>query len=384
MAADRARALHRRWTTGVSVTLSLYIARQFTLSVVAMIMALTGLVSLFDFIDLLRRVATKPNVPTRLVTEIAGLHVPYFIIMILPFGVLLGGIVCFWRLTRSSELIVARAAGISAWQFLAAPLACALLIGGLATAGLSPLSSFMFRKAELLDETYLKTGGGPLALNGGALWTRQPDDTAESRGVAILHARDVHLRDGVLNVTNISIFRLDDHDHLVLRIEAPRGVLAHKHWQLEDASTIRPDHLPVRIGDYALPTNLTVARVEESFASPETLSIWTLPGFIRLLDRSGFSSIRHRLHFQTLLALPILTGTMALVSAGFSMRPTRRGGVARMLGSGIATGFLLFTVSKVAAQFGDSGALPPMLAAWAPTGAGLCLAISLLLHLEDG
>lgn len=370
--------------SGVSVTLSIYIARQFTLFVIAMILALTGLVSLFDFIDLLRRVATRPDVPTSLVTHIAAFHIPYFMIMIMPFGVLLGGIVCFWRLTRSSELIVARAAGISAWQFLAAPLACAMAIGALTTMGLSPLSSTLFRKAELLDETYLKSGGGPLSLNGGALWLRQLDDVEGERGVAILHARAVHMRDRTLFIDDISIFRLDDEDRMLVRIEAPHGRLMKHHWHLEDASSIRPDHLPVRIGDYDLPTNLTLTRVEQSFASPDTLSVWALPGFIHLLERSGFSSIRHRLHFQTLLALPILCGTMALVSAGFSMRPTRRGGVARMLGSGIAAGFALFTISKIAAQFGESGALPPVLAAWAPTGAGLSLAVALLLHLEDG
>ncbi len=305
-------------------------------------------------------------------------------IMIMPFGILLGGIVCFWRLTRSSELIVARAAGISAWQFLAAPLACAILLGVIGTTALSPLSSYMFRKAELLDEAYLKTGGGPLSLNGGALWLRQLDDNEGSKRVAILHARRVLLRDRTLHINDISIFRLDERDQLVVRIEAPRGELIEGAWKLENAATVRPNHLPVHIGDYLLPTNLSLTRVEQSFASPDTLSIWTLPGFIHLLERSGFSSIRHRLHFQTLLALPILCGTMALVSAGFSMRPSRRGGVARMLGSGIAAGFALFTISKVAAQFGESGALPPVMAAWAPTGAGLCLALALLLHLEDG
>ncbi|WP_336760505.1 LPS export ABC transporter permease LptG [Asaia sp. VD9] len=371
-------------SAGVSVTLSIYISRIFTLFALAMIAALTGLVSLFDFIDLLRRVATKPDVPTSLVTEIAGLHVPYFMIMIMPFGILLGGIVCFWRLTRSSELIVARAAGISAWQFLAAPLACAIMLGAFGTMALSPLSSSMFRKAELLDEAYLKTGGGPLSLNGGALWLRQLDDEQGAKGVAILHARHVFLRDGALRINDISVFRLDARDQLVIRIESPRGQLVQGAWKLEDAATVRPNHLPVRIGDYLLPTNLSLTRVEQSFSSPDTLSVWTLPGFIHLLERSGFSSIRHRLHFQTLLALPILCGTMALVSAGFSMRPTRRGGVARMLGSGIAAGFALFTISKVAAQFGESGALPPVMAAWAPTGAGLCLAVALLLHLEDG
>ena len=134
----------------------------------------------------------------------------------------------------------------------------------------------------------------------------------------------------------------------------------------------------------SLPTDLTVARVQESFASPDTLSFWALPGFIALLDRSGFSSIRHRLHFQALLALPLLCATMALVSAGFSMRPARRGGVAQMIGSGVAAGFALFVVSKMAEEFGQSGALPVALAAWAPAASGLMLALALLLHTEDG
>ena len=93
----------------VAITLSLYLARQFTAAVLAMIAALTGLVSLFDFIDLLRRAATRPDVGTTLALQIAALRLPYYCIEILPFAVLLGGIVCFWRLTRTSELIVARA-----------------------------------------------------------------------------------------------------------------------------------------------------------------------------------------------------------------------------------------------------------------------------------
>ncbi len=368
----------------VAITLSLYLARQFTGSVLAMIAALTGLVSLFDFIDLLRRAATRPDVGAALALRIAALRLPYYCIEILPFAVLLGGIVCFWRLTRSSELIVARAAGISAWQFLAAPLTCALLIGATATALLSPLSSVMYAEAESLDNLYLRSDGGALNLAGGQLWLRQADRQLMPQGVAMLHAREVRMDRGRLDLSGVSVFRLDGSDHLLFRIEAPAAHLGRREWLFTDAHSIAPDHLPVPVGNLRLPTDLTVHRVQESFASPDALSIWTLPGFIALLDRSGFSAIRHRLHFQSLLALPLLSGTMALVAAGFSMRPARRGGVARMIGSGVAAGFALFTISKIAEQFGESGALPPIMAAWAPTGAGLLLAITLLLHLEDG
>ena len=242
----------------------------------------------------------------------------------------------------------------------------------------------MYAQAESLDNLYLRSGSGTLDLAGGQLWLRQADHQLAPQGVAMLHAREVRLVHNTLDLAGVSVFRLDEADHLLVRIEAPTARLGHKQWLLQDARSITPDHLPVKVGSIALPTDLTVNRVQESFASPDTLSVWTLPGFIALLERSGFSSIRHQLHFQALLALPLLAGTMALVSAGFSMRPARRGGVARMIGSGVAAGFALFTISKIAEQFGESGALPPIMAAWAPTGAGLLLAITLLLHLEDG
>jgi lipopolysaccharide export system permease protein len=368
----------------VAATLSIYITRNFMTAVLAMLAALSGLVALFDFIELLRRAATKPDVGFGLVLEIAGLRLPYVAMEILPFAVLLGGILAFWRLTRSSELIVARAAGVSAWQFLAAPLASALLLGAFATGAVSPLSSVMFARAEALDNTYLRTGGGPLALAGGQLWLRQADRAIDPQGVAIMHALGVSLHRNQLTASDVSVFRLNGSDKLLSRIEAKSAQLARGQWTLAGARTIAPDHLPVDVGTMALPTDLTVGRVQESFASPDTLSVWALPGFIALLERSGFSAIRHELHFQALLALPLLAGTMSLVSAGFSMRQTRRGGVARMVGSGVAAGFALFVVSKVAEEFGNSGALPAPLAAWVPALAGMMLAVALLLHLEDG
>ena len=371
-------------TPVMPVTLSLYISRQFITAVLGMIAALAGLVALFDFIELLRRSATKPDATFGLVAEVAGLRLPFEAIQILPFAVLLGGILSFWRLTRSSELIVARATGISAWQFLAAPLACAIGLGALATAAVSPLSSAMLSRAEMLDNAYLRTAGGATALAGGQLWLRQSDRGLDPAGIAILHARRVEMRDDRLLAHEVSVFRLDGEDRLLARLEATDATLNRGAWALADTRRMLPDKLPEPVGAATLPTDLTVSRVQDSFASPDTLSVWTLPGFIGLLERSGFSAVRHRLHFQALLALPLLAGTMALVSAGFSMRTTRRGGIAQMIAGGVAAGFALFVVSKVAEEFGQSGALPPVLAAWAPAGAGLMMAVALLLHLEDG
>src|SRR5689334_3330802 len=188
-------------------TLSRYIVRQFALQVFGMLLALSGLVAMFDFIELLRRSTSLPDATFGVVSQIALLRLPYIAMQILPFSVLLGGILCFWRLTRSSELIVARASGVSAWEFLAAPTLCAFLFGVIATAGVSPVSSVMLAKAESMENAYLRSSGGPLALNGGQLWLRQSDRVLNPQGVAIIHAYGVQLQGRNLTASDVSVFR---------------------------------------------------------------------------------------------------------------------------------------------------------------------------------
>ena len=369
----------------LALTLSRYVGRAYTVAALGMIVALTALVSLFDFIELLRRAAIRPEATFARCAEIAGLRLPWIMLEVLPFAMLLGGLLAFWRLTRSSELVVARGAGLSAWQFLAAPVVCAVGIGALAVAGGTPLSAVMRARAEALENALLRSGGGPAALTGGQLWLRQADRELTPDGVAIVQARGVRPgNDGSLTANEASVFRLDASDRLLSRIEAGPSRLEAGRWALTQARVVAPGRTPDPPRLLTLATDVTLDEVQDGFAAPDTLSVWALPGVIATLERSGFSALRQRLHFQSLLALPLLAGTMALIAAGFSMRPARRGGVAQMIGFGVAAGFALFVISRVAEQFGQSGTVPVPLAAWAPVASGFLLSVALLLHLEDG
>jgi lipopolysaccharide export system permease protein len=370
------------------ITLMTYVARRFAAMALLMVLSLSALVALFDLIELLRRAATRPEANFALVAQIAALRVPYVAMQILPFAVLLGGIIAFWRLTRFSELVVARAAGISAWGFLAGPVLVALLLGLGASTALSPLSSAMLARAERLDQLYLRNVGGITALAGGRLWLRQADEGLQPQGVAIISGRPIatrELRPGeALRLAEVTIWRLSADDRPLARIEAASALLQPGRWRFEGAVVFGAERVAGAPQSLDFPTELTPERIENSFATPDTLSLWALPEFIRILEDAGFSAIRHRLHFQSLLALPLLAIAMALLAAGFSMRSARRGGVARMIAGGISAGFALFVLDKITGEFGEAGTLPVVLAAWAPAGAGFLLAAALLLHLEDG
>ncbi len=370
-------------------TFTLYVGQRFLGAFLLMLLALTLLVSLFDFVELLRRAAGRPEASFAVVANIAALRIPFIALQIMPFALLLGGLLAFWRLARGSELIVARASGISAFAFLVGPVLVALLAGVLAITAVSPLSSALFSRAERLEASFLRAGGGVTALAGGMLWLRQADRGIEADGVAILTGRPARLLaaepGAEFRLDQVSVWRLTAQHSPLQRIEAQRARLVPGHWVLEDLVIFQAGrNQPIAQAALMLPTALTAGRIEDSVASPGTLSFWALPDFITLLEQSGFSALRHRLQFQGFLSLPLLAVAMALLAAGFSMRHSRQGGAARGIAAGVATGFGLFVLARVTAQFGEAGSLPVWLAAWAPTAAGLLLALTLLLHLEEG
>ena len=91
------------------------------------------------------------------------LKLPFLGQQAFPFAVLFGGMIAFWRLTRNSELIVARAAGVSAWQILTPVLGVSLILGLLQIGALNPLASAFLAKFDRLNASYFK-GKSNLAM----------------------------------------------------------------------------------------------------------------------------------------------------------------------------------------------------------------------------
>lgn len=363
----------------LSRTLSSYVGRQFLSSFVAFTLGLIVIITIFDALELFRRVSVRQEeIAFRAVLSMALLKVPTMMEKAVPFSALLGAMFAFWRLNRHHEFVVARAAGVSIWQFLAPPIALAILIGLFKIAVFNPFSSAMLLKYEVLEAKYIRGKSSLAALANQGLWFRQPTGD----GHYILHASNIAPRD--MRIGKVIVFLMQDDDRFVGRIDAPSATLEDGFWRLDAAVVTAPNRAPTRYNVRRLPTDLTRGNINDSFAPPETISFWALPGFIKILENTGFSGVRHLLHWHTHLALPLMLAAIVLLAATFSLRPVRRGGAAIMVVSGIGTGFLLYFLSDVVYALGVSSKLPVLMAAWSPALITLFLGVSVLLHLEDG
>ncbi|HWB50146.1 MAG TPA: LPS export ABC transporter permease LptG [Stellaceae bacterium] len=360
-------------------TLSAYIARQFFAWFCGVYGAMLSISFLIDYIELLRRGATKSSVTLGVLLEMAALKLPHTAQEVMPFAVLFGTMLAFWRLTRNNELVVARAAGVSVWQFLTPALLVALLTGIVAVTIFNPAASQMEATYEQLDARFLKQASEQLTLSNSGLWLRQNDPNG---GQVVIHGNKMIAPE--LLLTQVTLFFFNSQHQYRARIEARSAQLDNGYWIIDDGKRWESGDQPEQIPQLRLATKFTTHRIEESLASPDTMSFWSLPGFISLLEQSGFSAQRHRLQFNILLARPFLFCAMVLVAATFSLRMQRRGGATLMIIGGVAAGFVLYFMSNIVFALGLSAKLPVLLAAWTPTGVSLIFGVSMLLHLEDG
>ncbi|MHA1597360.1 MAG: LPS export ABC transporter permease LptG [Alphaproteobacteria bacterium] len=364
----------------LSTTMSLYIGKQFMFSFLAIFSGLLVLILLIDSIELLRRASSKPDVGISMVLEMAALKLPHMGQQIFPFAVLFGSMTVFWRLTRTHELVVSRAAGVSAWQFLLPVLVLAFTLGIIKVAVLNPLSSATLTRYERLDGAAFKGQANFLALSGSGLWLRQSNGTDQS----VIHATSVLQQDKDVTLSGVTVFMYEGADKFIKRIDADSAELEDGFWHMRSVWLHVPDQ-PSRFDkEFWLETDLTLGSIQDNFAPPETMSFWDLPGFIDTLDAAGFSALRHRLHLHSLLASPLLMCAMVLIAATFTLRHSRRGGTIYVVSGGVLTGFLLYFFSDVVFALGLSDSIPVILAAWTPSGVTTLLGLAMLLHLEDG
>ena len=360
-----------------SWTLFRYLAVRFLIGIGIVYGTFLLLAFSIDLVELTNRTAGH-DVSTPVVVGMALLQLPDLGQKLMPFAVLLGGVLAFAMLSRNQELVAIRAAGMSAWDFLAPPLAVAFGLGVFVVLVFTPISSRMLGQFSALEAKYIKGEASQLSIAKNGLWLRQGDQNRQS----VIHA--LHVADQGVHLQDVVVFLYGANDHFLGRVDAKAAQRSAGTWTLKDAWVSGEEGSPVHHDEYRLITTLTPSQIQESFAPPDTLSFWELPAFIRAAQSAGFSAVRYELYLYSLLALPALFAAMVFMAASFSVRLGRSGGLPRMILVSALAGFGVYFFSEFARALGQTNILPVALAATAPATAAILIGMTLVFNQEDG
>ncbi len=357
-------------------TLGSYIFRRYAIITTWMFVGTFALIFIIDFAEFSSRMSSLPEFTFPRALAVIALRVPMFMVQTVPFVALFSAMAVMIALNRRSELVIARAAGISVWQLLM-PLSIGAFVFGLFMIFVfDPIAANGLARSELAEadmKSADSTKAGDLVP-----WLRQKAD-----GVDTIVGAKATLNRG-MELADASFFRIGKDGDIAERLDARRAYLRDGYWELVDVDRYTGNTHEAGIKTMRVPTNLREEFVQDRLARPETIPLYDLPEKMRVAESFGVRANAFGMQFHSLVALPLLLVAMTLIAATVSLRFARLGQSVSLILGGVVAGFLLYVVSVLVKAFGSSGIVPPVVAAWFPVIVAVLLGVTLLLYREDG
>ncbi len=346
--------------------LDLYVGLLYLRILVLGLIGMAGLFYISTFIDLSERLV-KGTATIGMLLAYFWWATPQFVYYIIAIAVLLAAVVTIGALTKSSELVVMRACGISLYR-TALPLLAAAAIGSAALFALEErILAPANRRASELNR--LIRGQSPRNLDVlNRKWLTGADG-------ALYHYQFYDTRQQVLNGVTMLRFAADDPGRIVDRLyartatAAPGDVADPTRW-LARSGWRRTFDAEMAVAEYDRFDERVVALdAPETFVTeappPSQMNYGQLRTYIADLRASGYDVREDEVALHRKVAFPFVTLVMTLIGVPFAVTTGRRGALYGV-GVGIVLALVYWTMISVFAAFGAGGAMPPLLAAWAP------------------
>ena len=356
--------------------LAIYVARTFLVRSFAVLAMLAVVLMTLDLLGESGDVLAVPGNGEPELWHYVGLRLPQIIATFLPFSVLLGTLITLATMNQHSEIVMMKAAGLSAHQILAPLIAAA--------AGIA-LLSFAFNerivtRASATFTAWKAVGYGEIPKDSGVktnIWVRE--------GNNLVTAGMISGRGDRVVLRQIEIFHRID-NYLVDIVRAPRGHYdpVAKDWVLEDARLFDVNSGTSRVlgtvhnGKGIRPDQFTLARVDA-----DGLDFLALRRAIRDLRDAGRPTSALEASLWHKIARPLSALLMPLLGSVAAFGLARSGHLFVRAVIGMALGFTYFVADNFALAMGNIGAYPPLLAAWAPFLLFLMLGEAVLIRTEE-
>lgn len=357
-------------------TLARYFLRRYAMTTFWFVLGVSAIIFLADFSETARRMSGLPGYSVPAALGLTALRLPLILQQTVPFIALFVGMTTLISLNRRYELVVTRAAGISAWQFILPFVGGAVMLGILSVTVLNPIAAWGESQSLAVEAGWRNEGGA--SRQQVLPWLRQSSGGQDT----IIGAKS--FEDNGTMLKDVVLVHLDKDGNILKRQDARSAKLEDGYWLLTDVAEITPGHVPTREATARISTNLRQEFVQERLTQPETVAFFDLSHKIEVAQSFGISSKALETQYHFLLSMPFLLVAMTLIAATVSLKFSRFAQSRSVILGGIVSGFVLYVVTVLVRAFGSSGVVPPFVAVWVPVVVALALGATILLHQEDG
>lgn len=362
----------------MKIIIDKYIAFNFLKYFVGVLISVSLVIFIFDFLELTRATSGK-NIGVDTVMLMSAQRVLIYLQRLLGVVILISSVLTFSNLAKSSEIVVFRSIGLPSWQFIAPAAASAFVLGLVYVGIFNPITSRITSVYKKLEAQHIKNNESNMSLSKAGLWIMQTDKTDST---SILHAK--RLSPATQELFDVTFYLLTKDGDFSSRIDSEAALLKDGYWEIKNAYVSDEKKLSSYQESYILPTNITFDRIQDSLVPPESLSFWQLQSYINIAESSGLSVIKHKVYFQKLLIIPLFFIVMVYLGAVFSLSPARFIKNYKKYGFVMLTGFSMFFLGDIFSALAMSGTLPIFLSMITPSFIALSIAVFFMFYYEEG
>jgi len=351
------------------MTLPGYLMKVLGSRVLAALLVLMGVLQIIDLLEVTTTILDR-DLGAAGVGYYALLRAPRLFEQAAPLAVLAGSLFAFGKLAGDSAITAMRSTGISAYRVTLMALPTILV---LAIAQLSVTMVIAPRSDEVLSEWWQGSAPKDPSKVVDPVTFRLDDE------IVTAIPRDPDGR----SLEQVTIYRRDAAGRLVQRTDARAAVYDNGVWRL-----IEPRFEAVGVASVAeggavsqdwtrdlRPSDVRELAAGQTLVTPQEASR-ALSGGLSMRPRTFYDTQLHRAW-----AAPAACIVMLLLAAPAALANFRGGG-ATLLIQCLAAGLLFLVFDGAFTALGESGAAPPVLAAWAAPVMFAALGVTVLLYLE--
>jgi lipopolysaccharide export system permease protein len=320
--------------------------------------AFVAIYLVIDFLEKFGRFAQFHPDPRHLAQFFAA-KIPDIVNQIIPLAVLMATLLTLGMLSKTSEITAMRSCGISLARISAPILTLAFLVSLLVLVNGEIIVPRANAHMEYVETVLIKKKSPDTFFRQSNIWHREE--------ITILQAKLFDPKSRTLQ--GITLWVMAPDMQPIRRIDAVKATISNGVWLFKDVMARELSGGSVvstqKIAELALPLRLKLAdlKVLEKFA--DNMGFIQLWRYSKKLQRGGYDATRYLAQMHSRLSLPFSTLVMAFLGIPFALRSGRSSGIAVGIGMSVAIGFSFYAVNSALLSFGQAGALPPLIAAWA-------------------
>ena len=277
---------------------------------------------------------------------------------IIPLAVLMATLLTLGSLSRTSELTAMRCSGAGLVKITAPLLGIAIAVSLVNLALAEIVVPRSFDRMRYIEEVLIQKKSPKTFFRQGAIWYR------DNR--AILNAKLFDPATATLR--GVTVWEIGESLQPVARTEAATGTPLGDGWLLKQAVQYRYSsgitHSSKK-NETRSDIQLSMTDLKTVGKQAENMGFAELLRYCEKLERGGYDPTRYLTLLHSKLAAPFSPLVMAFLAIPFSLRGGRSSGPAIGIGVSLVIGLSYFAVNAFLISFGQAGALPPAVSAWA-------------------